>query len=475
MDDHRRTCDMQRKLKGPHARKKKPQNPVHPGFFLVTPLILIAVATAWPNLSWPWDSAAAAQSTQATDTPEQNLLQQLTTMKQDMDELKTLLKKLVTRVDELDETAAAIVHIENVTRTVETQAATMQNLNTLVEKIDGVAKIAQVEVLTTRVDALEREKTEQVKKEKEKTEQVTVLTTRVDALEREKTEQVKKEKEKTEQVTVLTTRVDALEREKTEQVKKEKEKTEQVTVLTTRVDALEREKTEQVKKEKEKTEQVTVLTTRVDALEREKTEQVKKEEKTEQVTVLTTRVDALEREKTEQVKKEKEKTEQVTVLTTRVDALEKEKTEQVKKEQVTGLTTRVTTLEAAASRVAFSAMIKDNNEFKSGEKVIFSEVWTNVGDDYDESTGIFKARIGGLYFFTVTIHTHGGDIELHVYKNEEQMTYMYNPTKGYHGSETNSLVMQLKIGDIVYVKADDYRVKSNTLQSMFSGFLIHRM
>ncbi|XP_054632313.1 putative uncharacterized protein DDB_G0271982 isoform X8 [Dunckerocampus dactyliophorus] len=446
MDDHRRTCDMQRKLKGPHARKKKPQNPVHPGFFLVTPLILIAVATAWPNLSWPWDSAAAAQSTQATDTPEQNLLQQLTTMKQDMDELKTLLKKLVTRVDELDETAAAIVHIENVTRTVETQAATMQNLNTLVEKIDGVAKIAQVEVLTTRVDALEREKTEQVKKE-----------------------------EKTEQVTVLTTRVDALEREKTEQVKKEKEKTEQVTVLTTRVDALEREKTEQVKKEKEKTEQVTVLTTRVDALEREKTEQVKKEEKTEQVTVLTTRVDALEREKTEQVKKEKEKTEQVTVLTTRVDALEKEKTEQVKKEQVTGLTTRVTTLEAAASRVAFSAMIKDNNEFKSGEKVIFSEVWTNVGDDYDESTGIFKARIGGLYFFTVTIHTHGGDIELHVYKNEEQMTYMYNPTKGYHGSETNSLVMQLKIGDIVYVKADDYRVKSNTLQSMFSGFLIHRM
>ncbi|XP_054632310.1 inner centromere protein-like isoform X4 [Dunckerocampus dactyliophorus] len=475
MDDHRRTCDMQRKLKGPHARKKKPQNPVHPGFFLVTPLILIAVATAWPNLSWPWDSAAAAQSTQATDTPEQNLLQQLTTMKQDMDELKTLLKKLVTRVDELDETAAAIVHIENVTRTVETQAATMQNLNTLVEKIDGVAKIAQVEVLTTRVDALEREKTEQVKKE-EKTEQVTVLTTRVDALEREKTEQVKKEKEKTEQVTVLTTRVDALEREKTEQVKKEKEKTEQVTVLTTRVDALEREKTEQVKKEKEKTEQVTVLTTRVDALEREKTEQVKKEkEKTEQVTVLTTRVDALEREKTEQVKKEKEKTEQVTVLTTRVDALEKEKTEQVKKEQVTGLTTRVTTLEAAASRVAFSAMIKDNNEFKSGEKVIFSEVWTNVGDDYDESTGIFKARIGGLYFFTVTIHTHGGDIELHVYKNEEQMTYMYNPTKGYHGSETNSLVMQLKIGDIVYVKADDYRVKSNTLQSMFSGFLIHRM
>ncbi|XP_054632316.1 reticulocyte-binding protein homolog 2b-like isoform X9 [Dunckerocampus dactyliophorus] len=418
MDDHRRTCDMQRKLKGPHARKKKPQNPVHPGFFLVTPLILIAVATAWPNLSWPWDSAAAAQSTQATDTPEQNLLQQLTTMKQDMDELKTLLKKLVTRVDELDETAAAIVHIENVTRTVETQAATMQNLNTLVEKIDGVAKIAQVEVLTTRVDALEREKTEQVKKE---------------------------------------------------------EKTEQVTVLTTRVDALEREKTEQVKKEKEKTEQVTVLTTRVDALEREKTEQVKKEEKTEQVTVLTTRVDALEREKTEQVKKEKEKTEQVTVLTTRVDALEKEKTEQVKKEQVTGLTTRVTTLEAAASRVAFSAMIKDNNEFKSGEKVIFSEVWTNVGDDYDESTGIFKARIGGLYFFTVTIHTHGGDIELHVYKNEEQMTYMYNPTKGYHGSETNSLVMQLKIGDIVYVKADDYRVKSNTLQSMFSGFLIHRM
>ncbi|XP_054632312.1 putative uncharacterized protein DDB_G0271982 isoform X6 [Dunckerocampus dactyliophorus] len=451
MDDHRRTCDMQRKLKGPHARKKKPQNPVHPGFFLVTPLILIAVATAWPNLSWPWDSAAAAQSTQATDTPEQNLLQQLTTMKQDMDELKTLLKKLVTRVDELDETAAAIVHIENVTRTVETQAATMQNLNTLVEKIDGVAKIAQVEVLTTRVDALEREKTEQVKKE-EKTEQVTVLTTRVDALEREKTEQVKKEKEKTEQVTVLTTRVDALEREKTEQVKKEKEKTEQVTVLTTRVDALEREKTEQVKKEKEKTEQVTVLTTRVDALEREKTEQVKKEkEKTEQVTVLTTRVDALEREKTEQVKKEE------------------------KTEQVTGLTTRVTTLEAAASRVAFSAMIKDNNEFKSGEKVIFSEVWTNVGDDYDESTGIFKARIGGLYFFTVTIHTHGGDIELHVYKNEEQMTYMYNPTKGYHGSETNSLVMQLKIGDIVYVKADDYRVKSNTLQSMFSGFLIHRM
>ncbi|XP_054608557.1 uncharacterized protein LOC129167898 isoform X2 [Dunckerocampus dactyliophorus] len=296
---------MQRKVKGPHAHKKKPQNPVHPGFFLVTPLVLVAVATAWPwpNLYWPWDSIAVAQSTQATDAPDQNLLQELTTMKQDINELKTLLKNLVTRVDELDERTAAIVHIENVTRMVETQAATMQSLTTLAEKIDGVAKIAQVEVLTARVDALEK----------------------------------------------------------------------------------------------------------------------------------------------------------------------------VKKEQVMGLTTRVTKLGAAASSVVFSAMIKHENTFNSGEKVIFSQVQTNEGDDYDNTTGIFTARIKGLYFFTVTIHTHGGDIDLYVYKNEEDMSQLYNPTAGYHGSETSSLVMPLESGDTVYVKAYKGRVQSYTQQSMFSGFLIHPM
>ncbi|XP_054635577.1 uncharacterized protein LOC129182927 [Dunckerocampus dactyliophorus] len=313
---------MQRKVKGPHGRKKKPQNTIHPGFFLVTPLVLIVVAMAWqwPNLSWPWDSVAVAQSIQATDAPDQNLLKELTTMKQDINELKNLLQELttmkqdinelknrVTRVDDLDERTAAIVHIENVTRTVEIQAATMQNLTTLL-KIDGVAKIAQVEVLTARVDALE-----------------------------------------------------------------------------------------------------------------------------------------------------------------------KEKNEPVKKEQVTGPTTRVTKLEVAASPVVFSAMIKHENNFSSGEKVIFSEVQTNVGDDYNKTTGIFTARIGGLYFFTVTIHTHGGDINLNVYKNEEKMSQLFNPTAGYHGSETSSLVMQLESGDTVYVEAYKSTVQSYTIQSMFSGFLIHPM
>ncbi|XP_054608615.1 uncharacterized protein LOC129167935 [Dunckerocampus dactyliophorus] len=140
---------MQRKVKGPHARKKKPQNPVHPGFFLVTLLILIAVAMAWPwpNLSWPWDSVAAAQSTQATD--------ELTTVKQDIEALKTHLSNLEMRMDELDEAAAAIVYIENVTRMVETQAATVRSLTTLVEKIDGVAKMARVEAATAHVDKLD--------------------------------------------------------------------------------------------------------------------------------------------------------------------------------------------------------------------------------------------------------------------------------------------------------------------------------
>ncbi|XP_054615941.1 uncharacterized protein LOC129171377 isoform X2 [Dunckerocampus dactyliophorus] len=371
---------MQRKVKGPHARKKKPQSTVHPGF-LVTALVLIGVAMAWawPNLSWPWDSVAAAQSTEATD--------ELT--------MKLELKNLVTRVDELDERTAVIDYVENVTRMVETQAATMQNLSTLTEKIDRVAKIAQVEDLTTLVSKMDAEETK-----------MKDLTERVNA-----------------QLQDLTARLSTLE-----------EKKDQVTDLTERVNA-----------------QLQDPMARLSTLE----------EKKDQVTDLTSRVKTLEGNNVQ--------LEDLTTLGTKVDAEET---------KLKGLTTRVTTLEKAR-QVAFTAMINDEeNKFnKFGETVVFSNVKTNVGNNYNKATGIFTAPIKGLYFFTLTYHTHGGSIDLCVYKNKEWMSRMRNTDNKYHGSETNSLVMQLEKEDTVYVAVyaehtlHDYQCCHH--QSIFSGYLIH--
>ena len=107
-----------------------------------------------------------------------------------------------------------------------------------------------------------------------------------------------------------------------------------------------------------------------------------------------------------------------------------------------------------------------------------SGVWTNIGDDFNVTTGEYTAPIDGTYVFILNVynkenlmhHTH-----CYIRRNNEYVAIAYaeyiDDTANDHHSGTAATVLSLKQGDIVYAgecsKVDDlYSFTS------FMGFLL---
>ncbi|WAR13595.1 EMIL1-like protein [Mya arenaria] len=59
--------------------------------------------------------------------------------------------------------------------------------------------------------------------------------------------------------------------------------------------------------------------------------------------------------------------------------------------------------------IAFQAVLKKKSlELQTNEPIKFDRVFTNVGEGFDEKTGIFTAPRGGLYVFSATILAGNG-------------------------------------------------------------------
>lgn len=101
--------------------------------------------------------------------------------------------------------------------------------------------------------------------------------------------------------------------------------------------------------------------------------------------------------------------------------------------------------------VAFSAYRTSSQTFASGTKIVFNKVWTNVGNGYQASTGIFTAPREGLYHFTATImSTSGGSLQLKIYHNKTSTAGRLITGGGYK-SGTLDVVFNLPKGDEVYI------------------------
>ncbi|CAG2240727.1 C1QL [Mytilus edulis] len=76
--------------------------------------------------------------------------------------------------------------------------------------------------------------------------------------------------------------------------------------------------------------------------------------------------------------------------------------------------------------VAFSAYRSSSQTLSNGEIVIFDGVWTNVGNGYERSIGVFKAPNRGLYHLTaVVMSTDGNSLGLNLCHNGLRMTRSY--------------------------------------------------
>ncbi|XP_076079017.1 uncharacterized protein LOC143049162 [Mytilus galloprovincialis] len=124
--------------------------------------------------------------------------------------------------------------------------------------------------------------------------------------------------------------------------------------------------------------------------------------------------------------------------------------------------------------VAFSAYRSSQQSLSVGTKVLFNQVWTNVGNGYQPRTGIFTAPRAGLYHFTaVVMSTGGGSLFLKMYHNLIATSGSDTEGDGYK-TGTFDVVFNLQKGDEVYIASGaTYTIYSNNYKYVtFSGHSI---
>ncbi|CAC5423614.1 unnamed protein product [Mytilus coruscus] len=124
---------------------------------------------------------------------------------------------------------------------------------------------------------------------------------------------------------------------------------------------------------------------------------------------------------------------------------------------------------------AFTAYKVSTQALSTGEVIKFDQVWTNNGNGYDPSSGVFTAPLAGLYHFAaVVMSVSDATLYLSLYHNNAKITTSYITDKGYK-TGTFDVVLTLKKGDKVSIRSrqNSQSIFSNSNNySTFSGNLI---
>ncbi|XP_053180768.1 complement C1q-like protein 2 [Scomber japonicus] len=131
-------------------------------------------------------------------------------------------------------------------------------------------------------------------------------------------------------------------------------------------------------------------------------------------------------------------------------------------------------------KVAFSLGLTDDGllgPFNTDITLKFSKVFTNFGQVYSPITGVFTAPVRGAYYFSFTAMDVRNNIWSTVYLYHNDKRVLWNSDYNYgtgHNRLSNSLVLQLEKGDVVYlVLGAGQSVFDNTEDhTTFNGFLL---
>ncbi|XP_071145335.1 cerebellin-3-like [Mytilus edulis] len=116
---------------------------------------------------------------------------------------------------------------------------------------------------------------------------------------------------------------------------------------------------------------------------------------------------------------------------------------------------------------AFTAYRSSSQSLSVNEIVKFDKIWTNNGDGYDPSSGVFTAPLAGLYrFAAVVMSVSDAVLYLSLYHNDAQITSSYLSDKGYK-TGTFDVALTLEQGDKVSIRS---RSKSQTIFSDGSNY-----
>ncbi|KAM6919938.1 uncharacterized protein PEZ65_011977 [Lycodopsis pacificus] len=130
------------------------------------------------------------------------------------------------------------------------------------------------------------------------------------------------------------------------------------------------------------------------------------------------------------------------------------------------------------AKVAFSATIIESNDTFTGPGtnstdniLIYNRVFTNVGFAYNCKTGIFTARLKGVYHFSfMTFGYNGHTSGAILVKNRRYQVSTWESTGSDNsGTTSNTVILELSVGETVNVNLSK---DGKMHKSVFSGFLI---
>ncbi|XP_042265703.1 heavy metal-binding protein HIP-like [Thunnus maccoyii] len=138
---------------------------------------------------------------------------------------------------------------------------------------------------------------------------------------------------------------------------------------------------------------------------------------------------------------------------------------------------------AERPKVAFSVGLTDAGQvgpFSADITLKFSKIFTNIGEAYNPSTGVFTAPVRGTYYFRFNAReSHDTKlVGIKLYHNDKQITLSFDRVVS-HGYVTvsNAFVLQLEKGDVIYLdlweNCSVYDDRYN--HTTFSGFLLFAM
>ncbi|XP_070295411.1 complement C1q-like protein 2 [Salvelinus sp. IW2-2015] len=137
-------------------------------------------------------------------------------------------------------------------------------------------------------------------------------------------------------------------------------------------------------------------------------------------------------------------------------------------------------------KVAFSASLAAPGQhghigpFNTGITLVYRNIYSNIGNAYNPTTGIFTAPVRELYLFRFYIYGHGDSLVhttavLHKNGHHVAIAHAYQASGDINSS--NGVSLLLEVGDVVYMYLTAGRkiYDNGDRQSTFSGHLLFTM
>ncbi|XP_056439377.1 complement C1q-like protein 3 [Gadus chalcogrammus] len=134
---------------------------------------------------------------------------------------------------------------------------------------------------------------------------------------------------------------------------------------------------------------------------------------------------------------------------------------------------------AAVPRMAFTAAVGHSlGPVPIDITVKYQMIISNMGNGYNPTTGIFTARVSGMYYFRYTMYNNVGPTPnsfMSLMKNGQRLVSTWDTTgDDSNDSASNAAVLQLEAGDdvytLLYANRQIYDDVAN--YNTFSGFLL---